>query len=113
MFFAYDAVHDQQCQFHLTKNRGNFEFAHNLKTIFSLFFLPTFSQNSRRFQRGIIIKYRFFTINISISTSVVLYQKVNIPQKFIYRSPTLPTKATLIFRLINDNNDKIDLYVAE
>lgn len=38
MFFAYDAVHDQLCQFHLTKNRGNFEFLHNLKTIFSLFF---------------------------------------------------------------------------
>ena len=38
---------------------------------------------------------------------------MNIPQKFIDRSPTLSTKATLIFRLIIDNNDKIDLYVAE
>ena len=42
MFFAYDAVHDQLCQFHLTKNRGKFEFAHNLKTIFSLFFFTDF-----------------------------------------------------------------------
>lgn len=41
-FLHYDAVHDQLCQFHLTKNRGNFKFAHNFKTIFSLFFFTGF-----------------------------------------------------------------------